>query len=205
MSELPDEPLPSRRRAPRNGRRPRFVLPAEHHDERVGEVIDAFLDGPPERARRTPRTRPLSRRDKVRAVRTSIPLETRNDWETALRLEDARLARYGRPASVLVLRLCVPIPGTEDRYAGRIARIVREQARETDRVTRAAPDRFHVLLPDTEEPGAGLLGERLREAYARQDQQRPGIDVEIKVATASPGMGETLRDALRIAQEAVAE
>jgi hypothetical protein len=202
MSELPDEPLPPRRRAPRNGRRPRFVLPADTHDERVGEVIEAFLDGPPERAR--PRTRALPRRDKLRAFRKSIPLDTRNDWETALRLEDARLARYGRPASVLVIRLCVPVPGTEDRYAGRIARIVRELARETDRVTRAAPDRFHVLLPETGEPEAELVGERVREAYASQEQQRPRIDLEIRIAAATPGSGETLHDALRTAQESVA-
>jgi hypothetical protein len=202
MSELPDEPLPSGRRAPRNGRRPRFVLPAEQHDERVGEVIEAFLDGPPERAR--PRTRALPRSDTLRAVRKSIPLDTRNDWETALRLEDARLARYGRPASVLVIRLCVPIPGTEDRYAGLLARIVREQARETDRVTRAAPDRFYVLLPETEEAEAELVGERVRDAYARQEQERRRIDLEIRTAAASPGSGETLHDALRIAQEAVA-
>jgi Diguanylate cyclase, GGDEF domain len=208
MSELPDEPLPPRRRAPRNGRRARFVLPAEHHDERhderVGEVIEAFLEGPPERARHTPRTRALPRREGLRAVGRSVPMDTRNDWATALRLEDARLARYGRPASVLVIRMCVPIPGTEDRYAGRIGRIVRDHARETDRVTRAAADRFLVLLPETREAEAMLMGERLREASARRDPRQSRIDLEIRVAVSSPGSGETLQDALRTAQEAVA-
>jgi hypothetical protein len=204
MSELPDEPLPSRRRAPRSGRRARFVLPADHHDERVGEVIEAFLDGPPERARLAPRTSALPRRDKLRAVRKPIPMDTRNDWETALRLEDARLARYGRPATVLVIRLCVPIPGTEDRVAGRVGRILRELARETDRVTRAGPDRFHLLLPETEEPGAEIVAERLRDACAEPDLQRAASTLEIRLAAVAPGSGETLHDALRLAQEAVA-
>lgn len=179
-------------------------MPLDHHDERVGEVIEAFLDGPPQRARRVPRARTLPRRDKLRVVRKPLPLDTRPDWETAMRHEDARLARYGRPTSILVVRLCVPVPGTEDRYAGRVGAIVREHARETDRVTRAAPDRFHVLLPETEEPDADLLGERVRETYAAEHMGRPWIDLEIRVAAVSPGSGETLHDALRVAREAVA-
>jgi hypothetical protein len=204
MSELPGQPLPSRRRAPRSGRRPRFVLPADHHDERVGEVIEAFLDGPPEGARRAQRTRALPRRDKLRAVRKPIPMDTRNDWETALRHEEARRARYGRPATVLVIRFCAPIPGTEDRHAARVGAIVRELARETDRVTRSAPDRFQVLLPETEEPEADVVGERVRDACMGQTERRPARDLELRVAAVSPGSGETLHDALRIAQEAVA-
>jgi len=56
MSELPDQPPPSRPRAPGKPRRTRFEMPVELHDERVGEVIEAFLDGPPERPRRVART-----------------------------------------------------------------------------------------------------------------------------------------------------
>jgi hypothetical protein len=180
-------------------------MPADHHDERVGEVIEAFLDGPPVRSRRTSsRTRALPRRDKLRAVRKPPPMDTRNDWEAGLRQEDARLARYGRPACVLVIRLCVPIPGTEDRYAARIGPVVRDLVRETDRVTRAAPDRFHVLLPETEEPDADVVGERLRDACAGLTWRGVGTDLEIKVASVGPGSGDTLHDALREAQEAVA-
>ena len=180
------------------------MLPADHHDERVGEVIEAFLDGPPERASRVPRTRALPRRDKLRTIRKPIPIDTRSDWDTALRLEDARLARYGRPATVLVIRFCVPIPGTEDRFASRVGGIVRELARETDRVTRAAPDRFHVLLPETGEPEADVVADRLRDACAELDLQRVGGALEIRLAVVSPGSGETLHDALRLAKEAVA-
>jgi hypothetical protein len=203
MSELPDEPLPSRRRAPRSGRRQRFVLPANHHDERVGEVIEAFLDGPPEVSGRA-RTQALPRPDKLRAVRKPIPLDTRNDWETALRHEDARRARYGRPASILVVRIRPPIAGSVDRHAARVGAIVRELARETDRVTRAAPDRFHVLLPETEGADAGVVGERVRVACAGPNERRPTVALELRLAAVSPGSGETLYDALRLAQEEVA-
>jgi hypothetical protein len=207
MSELPDQPPPSRRRAPRSGRRPRFVLPAEHHDEdeRVGEVIEAFLEGPPEKVRKAkaaPRPRP---RRTLYAVRRPVPMDTRPDWDRALRHEDARLARYGRPVSVLVIRLKVPSPGAEDRYAGRVGAIVREHARETDRVTRAAPDRFQVLLPETDEGEGDVLASRIREACLQQIRLRTGHGLEIRAAAVSPGAGETLQDALRVAQESVAD
>ena len=40
MSELPDDtPPPARRRTARSGRRQRFVLPDDQHDERVDEVV----------------------------------------------------------------------------------------------------------------------------------------------------------------------
>jgi hypothetical protein len=178
-------------------------MPVDHHDERVGEVIEAFLDGPPERPRKVARARP--RRDKARAVRDAVPMDTRPDWDTALRHEDARLARYGRPAAVLVIRLRTPLPGVEDRYAGRVGAIVREHARETDRMTRAGPDRFHVLLPETDEPEADVLAERIRDACAERIPGRLGRSLEILAAAVSPGRGDTLRDALRRAQEAVAD
>jgi hypothetical protein len=199
MSELPDEPPPPRRRAPRSGR-PRFVLPTEHHDERVGEVIEAFLDGPPPRARRT--ARPRTRPDGLRAIRRPIPLDTRPDWDIALRHEDARMARYGRPASVLVIRLGMT-SGSIDRLAGRIGEIVREHARDTDRVTRAAADRFHVLLPETEDTEAETLVDRIRAACADRLAGRLGPELRIVGAASSPGHGETLHDALRAAQDAV--
>lgn len=178
-------------------------MPVDHHDERVGEVIEAFLDGPPERPRKVARARP--RRATMRAAREAVPLDTRPDWEAALGHEDARLARYGRPAAVLVIRLLTPVPGAEDRYAGRVGAIVREHTRETDRVTRAGPDRFHVLLPETDEAGADVLAERIRNACAERIAGRFGGSLEILAAAVSPGSGETLHDALRTAQEVVAD
>jgi len=205
MAELPDDTPPTRRRAPRGGKRQRFVLPDDQHDERVGEVIEAFLDGPPEpKARRRPRTSPRPAAAVLRPTRLRpVPMDTRPDWDLALRHEDARMARYGRPASVVVIRLRLTAPGTTDRFAGRVGEIVRELARETDRVTRAAADRFHVLLPETEGPEAETLLDRVRQACADRVVGRLGAEVRVVGAAASPGRGETLHDALRAAQVAV--
>jgi hypothetical protein len=203
MSELPDDtPPPARRRTARSGRRQRFVLPDDQHDERVGEVIEAFLDGPPPKVRR--RIRQATRPARLRPTRLRpVPLDTRPDWDVALRHEDARMARYGRPASVVVIRLRLTPPGSADRIAARVGEIVRFHARETDRVTRAAADRFHVLLPETEEAEAETLIERVRTECADQVAGRLGADLRVVGAAASPSQGETLHDALRAAQVAV--
>jgi hypothetical protein len=200
MSELPDETPPGRRRASRGNRRQRFVMPDDQHDERVGEVIESFLEGPPPKGRRA---RQVTRPARLRPTRLRpVPLDTRPDWEIALRHEDARMARYGRPASVVVIHLLTP-PGRADRLAGRVGEIVRHHARETDRVTRAAADRFHVLLPETEETEALTLLERIRKACAEQVAGRFGAELRLLGAAASPGHGQTLHDALRTAQDAV--
>jgi hypothetical protein len=198
MSELPDQPPPVRRRAPKTARRPRFVLPTDHHDdERVGEVIEAFLDGPPVRTRRGPHA-PRRRPTVVREARRPIPMDTRQDWDSALRHEDARLARYGRPASVVVVRLHGSATAALDRVAGRVATTNRERARETDRVTRVASDRFHVLLPETDAVDAAAFAERLRAACVEcLDGRSASAGLEVEALAASPEPGRTLQDALR--------
>ena len=113
------------------------------------------------------------------------------------------MARYGRPASVVVIRLPMTPPGSADRVAARVGDIVRELARETDRVTRAAADRFHVLLPETEGAEAETLLARARQACADRVAGRLGVEVRVIGAAVSPGRGETLHDALRAAQVAV--
>ena len=127
-------------------------------------------------------------------------MDTRADWEIALRHEDARIARYGRPAAVLAVRLRVAKAGTADPYAARVGGAIRQQARETDRVTRVAPDRFHVLLPETMEAEATVLAERVRTACVALMPGVPGSEVEILVAAASTSGGGTLLDALRTVQ-----
>ena len=173
------------------------MLPADHHyDERVGEVIEAFLDGPPVRTRRGPRA-PRPRPTIVRESRRPIPIDTRQDWDSALRHEDARLARYGRPASVVVVQLHGTAPAALDRVAGRVAATIRERARETDRVTRAAGDRFHVLLPETDAVDAAAFADRLRSACLERLVGRAGAPVGLQAVAASPEQGRTLHDALR--------
>jgi GGDEF domain-containing protein len=132
-------------------------------------------------------------------------MDTRADWDLALRHEDARVTRYGRPAAVLVVRIRMPQIGAEDHVAARVGTVLREHARETDRVTRASTDRFHVLLPETAEAEADALAERLQAACARSLPGQPGSDLEILVAAAGPVRGGSLQDALRAAQARVAD
>jgi hypothetical protein len=124
-------------------------------------------------------------------------MDTRADWDLALRHEDARVARYGRPAAVLAVRLRTLRTGAADQYASRVGGAIRQQARETDRVTRVGPDRFHVLLPETLEAEACVLAERVRTACVAVMPGEPGSEVEILVAAASTAGGRTLLDALQ--------
>lgn len=120
---------------------------------------------------------------------------TRADWDAALQREDARFARYGRPATVVVIDVRVAAVGAIDRYAPRVGTIVREHARETDLVTRVSPGRYHVLLPETVEDDAVLLVERIREAAAHIDAGMDGPLTLVGVAV-SPPHGGTLADAV---------
>lgn len=126
-------------------------------------------------------------------------MDTRTDWDNALRHEDARVARYGRPAAVLVVRMRART-GATDQYAQRIGGAIRQQARETDRVTRVGPDRFHVLLPETHEAEASVLAERVRKACGAVLPGVPASELEIVVAAASTSTGGTLLEALRLIQ-----
>ena len=199
MSELPAGSPPPDRPNARPARRPRFVLPDDPHDERVGEHIKAFLQGPTVRARRNRRARHL-RSEGLRPARRIPPLDTRTDWEIALRLEDARVARYGRPAAVMAVRLMTLGSGAIDSYASRIGGAIRGQARETDRVARVAPDRFHLLLPETLSTEAGVLAERVRRACVAALPGVPGSEMEILVAAACTSGSGTLAEALRAIQ-----
>ena len=197
MPEPADPAVPS---TPARPRRPRkFVLPEHHHDERSDQRtaghIEAFIEGP------TPRPRP------PRAVgreRRPLVLDTRQDWTTAFRHEAARHARYGRPASVLLLGLTgrPPEPAIE-RIARTIGDVIRSEARETDRAVRTGQLAFRLLLPETGGRAARSLAERLERAYlAIPDGRADGVALAVEVATA-PRNGR-LEDALTEAEARIA-
>jgi hypothetical protein len=198
---VPDEskePTPPRSATTTSGRRRRFALPREHHGtdqaDRAAEHIEAFLDGPT----RERRTRRAGRPADVLRPRTPVPLETRTDWERAARHEDARVARYGRPASVLVVDIAAGRDGVDDADVGRVGLVVRRLARETDRVARIGPTRLHVLLPETDGHEAAALAARIERACRPSKSTSP--DATVRVAVASASDGATLADALRLAQ-----
>jgi len=195
-SERP-EPDPPRRSSAARTRRPKFALPADPHDERTSEGIEAFLDGPKRERRSRPRH---LRSEGLRRPRRSVPIDTRTDWDAALRLEDARVARYGRPAAVIVVDVQASEGGHEDRFAARVGSVLREHARETDRIARVGPTRFHVLLPETSEPEATVLAERVRATCATWGTVGPGLPLTITAVAATPRGGGTLAEALQDAQ-----
>jgi hypothetical protein len=184
-------------------RRPKFALPADHHhDDGTSERIEAFLDGPKRERRSKPRH---LRSEGLRRPRRSMPIDTRTDWDAALRHEDARVARYGRPAAVLVVDVQPSEAGMVDRFAARVGTVIRDHARETDRIARVGPSRFHVLLPETSEPEAAMLAERVRSTCASWGSVGPGLPLQIATAAATPSGGGTLVEALRSAQARLAD
>ena len=171
------------------------MLPEHHHDERGDQRtaghIEAFLEGPIP-SPRTPRV--------VGRERRPLVLDTRVDWATALRHEAARHARYGRPASVLLLGLSgrPPDPVVE-RHALAIGDVIRAEARETDRAVRTGPLTFMVLLPETGGRAAHSFATRLERAYLlAPDRRADGVALTVEVATA-PRSGR-LEDAVAEAE-----
>jgi GGDEF domain-containing protein len=181
VTETADQTKPTKPARPRRSRK--FVLP-EHHrdeqeDERTAEHIEAFLDGPVAPPRRLAATEAR--------VRRPIGLDTRPDWMTAFRYEAARHARYGRPASVVLIELRGHVPaGINDRFAKVVGDAILAEARETDRAVRLDARSFRVLLPETGGRAAKALVARLGRAVETRLNGHAGpAELRIEVATAS--------------------
>ena len=160
---MPDDRPHADRPAARRARR--FVV-RDAEDHRTTEKIEEFLTGPRTRAR--PRGPRSVEANKPAAI---ADLDTRTDFVAALRREALRTERYGRPATIVGVEfeLDAGVAGPSgdrrvDRLAGPIGFTLRREARETDRVARVAPNRFHVLLPETESTDAAGYIERARQA-----------------------------------------
>ncbi len=108
--------------------------------------------------------------------------------------------RYGRPTAVLIVDVQPASPRQLDRIAQLVGTTVRHQARETDRVARMGPTRFHMLLPETHEREATVLGERIERACAADAAIAAGGGATVRAAAAGPAAGQTLDDALRAAE-----
>jgi diguanylate cyclase with GGDEF domain len=192
MHDAPDDSLPLQPSAPRPVRRRnrKFSLPDHHHEEAAGERIEAFLDGPPTRRRRS---RPHRRRP--------LDLETRIDWTAALQREAARQARYGRPTAVLVIDLIVgPGPGDPDRSARQLVEVLGREARETDRAVRTSQRRFMILLPETTQDDAAHLGNRIERGYrslAEETRIPAQLRIEIAVLRRGADPDDAIADADR--------
>jgi hypothetical protein len=167
-------------------------MPAEHHDSRTSERIEAFLEGPP---------RPVRRRARngVRRPHHPVALESVLDWRQALDREQVRVARYGRPATVMIIDVGAHrSPDTLNvvsDFVGPVLEAIRHEARETDHVVRTSPTRFQLLLPETGAVDAGHFAERLRDA-CRERLNGHGAALDLRVEMVTPGHGMSLIDAL---------
>ena len=172
------------------------MLPEHHRDEQAGERtdghIEAFLAAPGAPRRRRHKLPPRPHRP--------VELDTRQDWAAALRHETARHARYGRPASVLLIELTDgPLATETDRIARGVAAAIRAEARETDRAVRLGAVSFRLLLPETGDRAARAVADRLDRTFqAAEDTRLLGAGLTIAIATAADHW--TLEDALAEAE-----
>jgi GGDEF domain-containing protein len=203
---MPDETPASESARPR---RPRRFVVRHADDQRVSERIERFLSGP-RAAQRT------GVRRSTAAGRPEPALDTRTDFVAALHREAARAERYGRPATVVAVEFAIDEPtrigggppqalrrtrhDEVDRLAAPIGYTLRREARDSDRVARVAPNRFHVLLPETTEPDARGYIERARRAC---DVWFAGaaIPVRLRIEAASTGRDRSLVEALATVEE----
>jgi diguanylate cyclase (GGDEF)-like protein len=123
----------------------------------------------------------------------------RRHFEILARAEWGRFQRYGRPLSLLMLDVD-KFKSINDRFghdAGdlvlkAIADDCSSMKRETDIVARFGGEEFVLLLPETDEPAAEIVAERLRKQIEGHSRVFPGdenqISVSIGVAGATLGM-----------------
>lgn len=198
VTDPEDEASRPTRARPRRARR--FVLPDVHHDERTAAGIVAFLDGPEAAGPRRGAVPPGANRP-----RPPKELDTRPDWTVALLDEASRHARYGRPASVLLLEIgCRPDGPPLDRVAHGLADLIRAEARETDRAVRMGPSSFRLLMPETNARAARHVGARLERAFVRAHAGRPN-QPDLRIEVAAPSRGGDLEAALTEAERRLAD
>ncbi len=196
---MPDDRSHPDRPAPRRARR--FVV-RDAEDHRTTEKIEEFLTGPRTRAR-PQRARPAD----VGGSRPVADLDTRTDFVAAVRRETVRSARYGHPATIVAVEFAIAAAGgvpVDDRQIDRLAAPIgftlRREARETDRIARVAPNRFHVLMPETVSTDAASYIERARNAceiwFAGAS-----LPVRIRFEAASSSPRQSLTAALEAVEE----
>jgi hypothetical protein len=184
--------------ASRQRRTPRFVLPDDRHDERTAARIAAFLDGSSTRPKG--RQRAVDDRDRPRPPHE---LDTRPDWNAALLHESARHARYGRPASVLLIDLAAGAGGPSlERSARGLGDLLRAEVRETDRAARVGPASYRLLLTETSARAARHVATRLDRAF--HDERRGSPTGTLRIEIAAPARAESLEEALITAERRLA-
>lgn len=215
-------------------RGPRVDLPSRgqarsNEDARAAAAIEAFIaEVSPDAAGRTrapavseaiasldaqggePSTAPtMSPGDRSSAVLPYTPAGLADPvaWDRTLREESARVARFGRPVTVVIAE----IPdldgvadrlgrGVADRVVTETARLLATEGRAADRLAWLGDARFGILLSETEENRATGYVDRVRLA-ADGWLESAGLSVRLSLGWASPTQGLDVMAAAAAAQE----
>ena len=121
-------------------------------------------------------------------------------WARMVADEDARIRRYHRAATIVVIelegldKLAERMgPGSIDRIVPAVADTLRRGAREADHVARLGPGRFAVLMPETDEVLAINYVERVRRACELW-LEAGAVALHLAMGWASSGGDGTLAD-----------
>jgi hypothetical protein len=214
---------------PHGPRRPRRFVVRDSDDHRVTEKIEKFLSGPKhhKRTHSPQRLEPATavqsaldtrtdfaaalRRETARAERYGRPATVvavefavgggdanGNDHPpSGDRWEHLRRAPFSAPD---VHPTNGHIDGQLDRLAGPIGFTLRREARDTDRIARVAPNRFHVLLPETSEADAIRYIDRARQA-CEVWFTGAALPVSLRIEAASAGRDRSLIEALAAVED----
>jgi len=136
-----------------------------------------------EQARELDRIRETAARDPLTQLRN------RRAFDEVFEAETVRLARYGRPLSLLVIDLD-HFKSINDRFgheAGddvlcRTARIIEGSIRDIDTAARFGGEEFVVLLPATDVASALDVAERMRATLAESDIESGGRTIPVRAS-----------------------
>jgi diguanylate cyclase (GGDEF)-like protein len=143
------------------------------------------------------------------ANRTDRLTETllHGEWNRILADEDARIHRYRRPATIVLIELdgfegFVSALGQPagDRVLVAVADTLKRHARSSDHVARLGPGRFGLLLPETGEVEAINLTERIR-SLCELWLASGSIALRLAIGWASPAVGAGLAESYVVAAE----
>jgi diguanylate cyclase (GGDEF)-like protein len=129
------------------------------------------------------------------------------EWNRILVDEDARIHRYGRPATVVMVELdgldrLIGVFGHDaaDRVLLALSDAMRRHARSADHVARLGPGRFGILLPETGEVEAVNYVERAREVCELW-LESGAMSLRLAIGWASLAPDANLADAVAVAQD----
>jgi diguanylate cyclase (GGDEF)-like protein len=128
-------------------------------------------------------------------------------WSRAISEESDRVARFGRPATVVMAEL----PhldrlvgafgrGVADRVVTETARVLASEGRLSDRITQLGEARFAILLAETEEVAAEAYVQRVQGATDSW-LASVGLLTRLSFGWASPGEGQSVATAAITAEE----